>query len=102
MVVRSRSGQLHSQPLSSWLASVVRTVQLSSAKESAINTQAEVKRRNTEQSHAARTAQKQVSFDLEQQRKDRETNAEIQRENAKAAHEMVRSAMQGPTRTFEE
>lgn len=45
------------------------------------------------ESHAARTAQKQVSFDLQQQQKDRQTNAEIVRENAKAAHELVRGNM---------
>jgi hypothetical protein len=44
-------------------------------------------------SHGARTAQKQVSFELEQQRRDRETNAEIRRENAKASHELIRGSM---------
>ncbi len=44
------------------------------------------------ESHAARTAQRQVSFDMEQQRKDRETNAEIRRENAKAVHEAIRDS----------
>lgn len=43
-------------------------------------------------SHAARTAQKQVQFELDQQRRDRETDAEIQRENAKAAHELIRNS----------
>lgn len=42
-----------------------------------------------ETSHAARTAQKQVQFELEQQRKDRETEADIRRENAKAANQMA-------------
>ena len=43
------------------------------------------------QSHAAKTAQRQVQFELEQQREDRRTNAAIRRENAKAHHERVNS-----------
>jgi hypothetical protein len=54
---------------------------------------AEQKMRERQQSHAARTAQRQVQFDLEQQREDRRTNADIRRENAKAAHELVRNRM---------
>jgi hypothetical protein len=53
---------------------------------------AKQKVRQMSESHGARTAQRQVAFDLEQQRRDRETNAEIRRENAKAAHELVRNA----------
>lgn len=54
------------------------------------------KLQHMDRSHAAKTAQRQVSFDLDQQRRDRETNAEIQRENAKAAHELLRNSMQTP------
>lgn len=50
----------------------------------------DLKLRNMEQSHGARTAQKQVQFELQQQREDRATNAEIRRENAKAGHEIIR------------
>lgn len=66
--------------------------------------QAQVKAKNAETSHGQRTAQKQVAFELEQQRKDRETNAEIRRENAKAAHEIVRGnakALNSTTETTE-
>lgn len=52
---------------------------------------AKVKQMN--ESHAARTAQRQVAFEMEQQRKDRETNAQIRRDAAKATHEMVTNRM---------
>lgn len=45
------------------------------------------------QSHAEKTAQQQVAFDLEEARKDRETNAEIRRQNAMAAHEAGRKQL---------
>jgi hypothetical protein len=52
-----------------------------------------VKLRNMEKSHGARTAQKQVQFEQKLQQQDRATNAEIQRENAKATHELLRNSM---------
>lgn len=52
-------------------------------------TQGAIKLQNMQQSHAMRTAQKQASFELEQQRKDRETNADIRRENARTGQELV-------------
>lgn len=52
-----------------------------------IESQQKVKQMET--SHAARTAQRQVQFELEQQRKDRETEAEIRRQDAKAANELA-------------
>jgi hypothetical protein len=42
---------------------------------------ASAKAQNMRESHADRTAQKQVSFELEQQRKDRQAAAEIRRKN---------------------
>lgn len=43
-----------------------------------------VKARNSQQSHALKTAQRQTSFELEEQRKDREAEAEIRRKDAEA------------------
>lgn len=51
---------------------------------------AKTKAETQKASHAQRTAERQVAFDLEQQRKDRETAAEIRRENARTAHELRR------------
>lgn len=48
---------------------------------------------NLVQSHAVRTAQKQTAFELEQQRRDRETNAEILRRNKEAHHELIRNSL---------
>jgi hypothetical protein len=53
-------------------------------------------------SHSTKTAQRQVSFDLDQERKDVETQAEIARENAKAAHEVVRNSMRSLSEPPEE
>lgn len=67
------------------------------AKIAAKQAEAEQKVKQMAQSHGARTAQKQVQFEMDQARKDRATNAEIRRENAKAAHELVRDSMQPPS-----
>ncbi len=48
---------------------------------------------NLEQSHAVRTAQKQTAFELDQQRRDRETNAEIRRRNEEAQHERINDSL---------
>lgn len=56
-------------------------------------TQGQIKLTNMQQSHAMRTAQKQASFELEQQRKDRETNADIRRENARAGQELTHNRL---------
>jgi len=45
----------------------------------------QAKAANTRESHAAKTAQRQAQFELEQQRLDRKTEADIRRENALAA-----------------
>jgi hypothetical protein len=42
-----------------------------------------------QQSHAAKTAQRQASFELEQQRKDRESAAETRRENQRVSQELT-------------
>lgn len=44
---------------------------------------------NMVQSHAMRTAQKQASFEMEQQRKDRELNADIRRNKIETQHELI-------------
>lgn len=49
---------------------------------------AQVKAENTKQSHAQRTAQRQVQFEMEEQRKDRQLAAEIRREDARTAQEL--------------
>jgi len=48
---------------------------------------------NLVQSHAVRTAQKQTAFELEQQRRDRETDAEIRRKNMEAHHQRLQNAL---------
>lgn len=48
---------------------------------------------NLVQSHAVRTAQKQTAFELGEQRKDRELNAEIRRKNLEAHHERIQNAL---------
>lgn len=50
---------------------------------------AEAKAENTRISHAERTAQKQASFELEQQRKDRELAANIRRDDVLTAQELA-------------
>ena len=49
----------------------------------------QAKAANMRESHAARTAQKQVSFEMEQQRKDRQTEAEIRRKQEMTAQELL-------------
>jgi hypothetical protein len=63
------------------------------AKIQSITLQAQTKAQNTKQSHAQRTAQRQVQFELEQQRKDKETAAQIQRDNAKTLAEITHNRM---------
>jgi hypothetical protein len=41
------------------------------------------------ESHAARTSQKQVSFELSEQRKDRELQADLRRRGMETHHELV-------------
>lgn len=54
--------------------------------------QAQVKAKNAEESHAQKTAQKQVAFEMEQQRKDLSTKADIKRKNAEAKHTLNKDA----------
>jgi anthranilate/para-aminobenzoate synthase component II len=63
------------------------------AKIQSIVLQAQTKAQNTKLSHAQRTAQRQVQFEAEQKRKDTETAAQIQRDNAKTAAEIVHNRM---------
>ncbi len=53
----------------------------------------QIKMRNMIQSHALRSAGKQASFEMEQQREDARTKAEIQRENVKTAQELIHEQM---------
>lgn len=57
---------------------------------------ATAKAKIADQSHAQRTAQKQVSFEMEEQRKDRQHNAEVQRGNLRTAHDMALEAASIP------
>jgi hypothetical protein len=50
--------------------------------------QAQAKAHNSTTSHAQKTAQKQASFELEQQRKDKQLNADIRRANVKTSQEL--------------
>lgn len=59
------------------------------AKIAAINAQAAAKIKNTRESHAVKTAQRQVSFDLDQQRKDKELAFNLKRDQAEAAQDML-------------
>ena len=56
-------------------------------------TQGKIKLSNMAESHAARTAQKQAGFELEQQRKDRQTEADIRRENARSRLDLTHDAL---------
>jgi hypothetical protein len=49
----------------------------------------QAKAQNMRESHAQKTAQRQVQFEMEQQRKDREHKAQLRREGHKAAVEIV-------------
>ena len=44
---------------------------------------------NMRESHAARTAQKQISFEMQEQQKDRKSKAELRRAAAKDGHELA-------------
>lgn len=48
----------------------------------------DAKAKNLRESHAQRTAQNQVQFELQQQRDDRKTRAQIRRDDAKAAQQL--------------
>lgn len=54
---------------------------------------AEAKAANTRESHAARTAQRQVQFEMEEERKNLQTQADIARENARFAQELTQDAV---------
>ena len=54
---------------------------------------AKVKAQNSRESHAQKTAQKQLSFEAEQQRKQQEFEMEQHRKNIEALHEHVRGGM---------
>jgi hypothetical protein len=59
---------------------------------------ADMKLKNMQASHAQRTAQKQVQFELDQQREERRTNADIRRKTADHALDLAASRM----RSFQE
>jgi hypothetical protein len=59
------------------------------AKAQAMVIQAQTKAKLNEQSHAQKTAQRQIAFDLEQQRKEREHAAEMRRLTAEHGYEML-------------
>lgn len=71
------------------------------AKITAEQVKAEQKVKQMEISHGARTAQKQVSFEMDQARRDRETNAEIRRKDMLAASDAVNAARK-PIQSLEE
>jgi hypothetical protein len=54
---------------------------------------AQVKAKNSRDSHAQKSAQRQVDFEAEQRRKDMETTAQIRRDNVATAHEINRNNM---------
>ena len=58
----------------------------------------QLKLRNASQSHAQKTAQRQIAFELEQQRQDRELEADIRRKHTEQSHELALNA----TRAFQE
>jgi hypothetical protein len=53
----------------------------------------QLKLKNAEASHAQKTAQRQVQFELDQQREDRRTNAEIRRKTADHALDLTANRM---------
>jgi hypothetical protein len=53
----------------------------------------QLKLQNTAESHAARTAQKQASFELTEQRADRKNQADIRRENERTQQELAAEAL---------
>ena len=55
--------------------------------------QGALKLKNTAESHASRTAQKQASFELAEQRADRKNQADIRRENERAQQERTEDAL---------
>ena len=58
------------------------------AKIKAITLQAQVKAENTKTAHAQRTAQRQIAFELEQQRKNEQLKEELNRDRMRTAQEM--------------
>lgn len=54
---------------------------------------AKAKAENTRQSHAMKTAQRQISFEKDQQREDARTAAEIERENLRTAQEIAHNRL---------
>ena len=52
----------------------------------------QAKNANTRESHASRTAQRQVQFEMEEQRKNQQLQAEIARENARTMQELQAQA----------
>lgn len=64
------------------------------AKIQSIQQQAKVKEDNSRQSHAQKTAQKEISFESEQKRKEAQFQAEEERKNALTVHEMQRKTVE--------
>lgn len=67
------------------------------AKMAATMMNAKIKQKNMSESHAMRTAQKQTAFELEQQRKDREANAEIRRKDAETLQSLAHNRLRTMT-----
>ncbi len=71
---------------------------LTQGKVQAMLIQAQAKAKNAETSHAQRTAQKQASWELDNQRKDSQLQAELRREDTRTAqelsHEQARTGQQ--------
>jgi hypothetical protein len=63
------------------------------AKIQAMMMQSQAKSENTRESHAQRTAQRQIAFELEQERKGQEFAADQERENARTAAEITRESI---------
>lgn len=59
------------------------------AKIQAMTITAQAKAQNSRESHAQKTAQKEIAFELDQKRKDADTAAEIEREDARTAQELA-------------
>lgn len=72
------------------------------AKIVATQTVAQQKAANLRQSHALKTAQRQVQFDMEQRREDQRTAAEIERENLRTGQELAHNRLRSLNESGEE
>ena len=63
------------------------------AKAQSMVIQADMKAKLAEQSHTAKTAQRQTSWEMEEQRKNIQTGADIEREAVKTRHDMMHNRL---------